>query len=1088
MFTSRLIQKQWFLPATLALMGSMSAAHARQADRPNVIFFLVDDLGWKDLGCFGSDFYETPNIDRLSGQGVRFTDAYSGCQVSSPARASLLTGRYPASLQLTDWLPGRRDYPFQRLLNVPVRQELPKGEPTIAATLHENGYRTALIGKWHLSETGSKPQEYGFDLHIPDGYLKGWPVKGYYAPFGMNGFDGEPGEYLTDRITREALHYIEENRDRPFFLLLSHFAVHDPIQGRADLVEKYRKKLQRTPASELPAFILEGNPGDSAAGAESLRELTGDLSALPHKILPHRQVRIKQLQDNIQFAAMVESVDESMGKIMSKLSELGIDDRTILIFYSDNGGMSAANYGNPNREFDGRNADTAYSTSLLPFRGGKGWMYEGGIRVPLIIKWPQSPAAGTTVQTPVTSTDFYPTILSMLHIGMPAGKQCEGVDITPLLRNETLPERPVFWYVPHYSNHGMQSPSGAVREGRYKLIEYFENGAVQLFDLASDPAEQKNLADAFPDKVTRLRRKLHRWIDETQAGRLQRNPDFNPRVAFACEQEVYPAKKWELAAKFLADPFREKIDEGRKNLPARTPDATAPAPDRQAGAWIAAATLAFRKTGDQALKARLDRTAARLAASLCGRTDSTGRFHRSGLQLRRSRIQNSGNAPASGTDCLLRKNAPAFETDCLLQDTSVSGTNCLLRDTPVSGTLCGRQLQRFEPNRRSNTAAFETACRLREDLYGLSLYLTYFPDEKITAACAEACDRWLETCRQPPAGIAGKSTQPGNPTGRSLRQKQSDTPGDIRWLLFEPMALMYEHTGKKPYLDFCRQLAATEPQPGNCDYSSRNIPATAARFASFPAEKQTIILAALSGYLRFYQLTGAKPYFETVRTSWQHLYRDGAGPLSTTGNRNLPADLTGDQKKRPLSTTGNRSLQPAESTDRAAKRSGNLVHHSWLRLCFDLYDLTGQRQYLDAAEKCIMAADLAPTAPTADTHLHLEQLESRIAGELDNGVSIGLLAPAEVRLSGKFGGGRLCIGNGHPAKNETILRLDLDRQPAIFPEYPLGWRIPAGRTLEKVRINGVETPWNIDKRGFAIVRNVWNQGDEIRLSFRPAQK
>ena len=999
MITSRLIQKQWLLPASLTL-GFLSAAHARPADRPNVIFFLVDDMGWKDLACFGSDFYETPNIDRLSRQGVRFTDAYSGCQVSSPARASLLTGRYPASLHLTDWLPGRRDYPFQRLLNVPVCQELPKDEPTIAATLRENGYRTALIGKWHLSETGSKPQEYGFDLHIPDGYLKGWPAKGYYAPFGMNGFDGEPGEYLTDRITKEALHYIEENREQPFFLLLSHFAVHDPIQGRADLVEKYRNKLERTPASRLPAFILEGNPDDPAREADDWRELTEDLSALPHKILPHRQVRIKQIQDNIQFAAMVESVDESMGKIMNKLSELGIDDRTILIFYSDNGGMSAANYGNPNREFDGRNADTAYSTSLLPFRGGKGWMYEGGIRVPLIIKWPRHPASGITVDTPVTSTDFYPTILSMLHIAMPAGKRCEGEDITPLLRNETLPERPVFWYVPHYSNHGMQSPSGAVREGRYKLIEYFENGAVQLFDLTDDPVEQNNLAATQPGKVTELRSKLHRWIDETHAGRLQPNPDFNPRVAFACEQEVYPAKKWELAAASGEGIFRDKINESRKNLSAFSPDLSAQKDNRQTGAWVAAATLAFRKTGDQALKARLDRTAARLAASL---SEETAFPDRSGRK--------------------------------------------------------GKRSGRFLTTARKQTNHFETTCRLRNDLYGLSFYLSYFPDEKIAAACAAACDRWLGNNDRLSSAVSGESCR----------------------LLFEPMALMYEHTGKKVYLDFCRRLAANVRSDRNreestarsvsfsvnpCLHDTAKYKETAVRFTSYPAREKTVFLADLSGSLRFYQLTGAKPYFETVKASWQILYRNGAG---------LPA------------VTGHQNLYPANTATPAARTPENEVYDSWLRLCFDLYDLTGQRQYLDAVENCIREVELVSPVRTPSAQLHLEQLESRIAGEIDNGVSIGLLTPATVRLSGKFGGGKLCIEMPDPAKNEILLRLDLERQPAIFPEYPVGWRIPEGHSLQKVRINGAETPWNTDKRGFIQIRKVWNPGDEIRLSFRESE-
>ena len=225
--------------AMISAAGSASAAGAQAAaedsdraaatpQRPNVIFFLVDDLGWSDIASFGSRFYETPNIDALGRDGVRFTNAYTTCHVSSPARASIMTGCYPATINMTDWLPGRREFPFQQLRNVEVNQDLPAGVPTIAETLRDNGYHTAIIGKWHLGETGSTPEEHGFDMHIPHGYLKGWPARGYMAPFGMNGFDGEKGEYLTDRLTDEALHYIEKNRNEPFFLFMSHFAVHDP--------------------------------------------------------------------------------------------------------------------------------------------------------------------------------------------------------------------------------------------------------------------------------------------------------------------------------------------------------------------------------------------------------------------------------------------------------------------------------------------------------------------------------------------------------------------------------------------------------------------------------------------------------------------------------------------------------------------------------------------------------------------------------------------------------------------------------------------------------------------------------------------
>lgn len=378
------------------LAGTLAGTEAASAEgrngseapkKPNILFFLVDDLGWSDIGCFGSRFHETPNIDRLAEEGVRFTNAYAACHVSSPTRASLMTGRYPASIRLTDWLPGRKNWPFQRLLNAPVEQHLPFEEITVAETLRDNGYATAIIGKWHLGKGDSNPLAHGFDEHIPLGYNEGWP-QGYYAPFRLNGYEGEEGEYLTDVMTREATKYIEEHKDGPFFLYMSHFAVHDPIQGRKDLVEKYRRKLA-TMHYEGDPYILEGNPDDP----DPLTR--GELDSLVHtkayqgyRVLPQRTVKIKQHQDNIEFAAMVEAMDESLGVIRRKLEELGIADNTIVIFYSDNGGMAGANFGRPDRRIAKDALDRAYATSSLPLRGAKGWMYEGGIRVPMIVCYP----------------------------------------------------------------------------------------------------------------------------------------------------------------------------------------------------------------------------------------------------------------------------------------------------------------------------------------------------------------------------------------------------------------------------------------------------------------------------------------------------------------------------------------------------------------------------------------------------------------------------------------------------------------------------------------------------------------------------
>lgn len=505
------------------------SADARPGDekKPNVVFILIDDMGWRDLSCFGSDFYETPNIDRMAQMGTMFSQAYAPCHVSSPSRASLLTGMYPASLGITDWLPGRREYSFQRLSTTNVVQDLPAEAKTIAETLRDNGYGTAMIGKWHLGETGSVPQEHGFDIHIPNGFLRGWPDT-YYAPFNMNGYNGEEGDYLTDKMTDEAINYIEENKDRPFFLMLSHFAVHDPVEGRADLVEKYKAKLKNMPESQLREYVLEGNPdGSETFTAEELEALIDNPLYESHRILPRNLVKIKQIQDNVHFAAMVESVDESVGRISATLDSLGIADNTIMIFYSDNGGMSAANYGNPNRVVPQAQIDKAYSTSVAPLRGGKGWLYEGGLRVPLIIRWSGNISEGAVSDIPVTGPDLYKTIVSMTGVKAPEGAGADGIDIYSELQGRTTTDRAIFWHFPHYSNHGMLTPSGAVRYGDYKLIEYYENGTVQLFNLRDDVRETTDISAGNPQIVSDLKRRLKEWRESVGAEMPSENLSFD---------------------------------------------------------------------------------------------------------------------------------------------------------------------------------------------------------------------------------------------------------------------------------------------------------------------------------------------------------------------------------------------------------------------------------------------------------------------------------------------------------------------------------------------------------------------------------
>ena len=306
---------------------------------------------------------------------MRFTDAYATCHVCSPTRASILTGKSPASLNLTDWLPGRRNFPFQKLKNAVINQNLPYEETTIAEKLKSLGYATGIFGKWHLGKKPSDPPAHGFDIHTPD-VPSNWRT--FHGPFGMKTFPSKKGDYLTDRITDEAIKWVTENKEKPFFLYMSHFAVHDPIQGRKDLVDKYARKYAELDQIDSPEFILEGNPDNPEnPSPEELARLVNTPEFAPHKVLPQGTIKIRQNQDNVPFAAMVESVDQSLGRIVDKLDELGIEENTIVIFFSDNGGMAAMNVGNPNRVVAEKDIDLAYSTSCLPLPGGKGLAIRG---------------------------------------------------------------------------------------------------------------------------------------------------------------------------------------------------------------------------------------------------------------------------------------------------------------------------------------------------------------------------------------------------------------------------------------------------------------------------------------------------------------------------------------------------------------------------------------------------------------------------------------------------------------------------------------------------------------------------------------
>ena len=434
-------------------LGAPSLLTAKPDSKPlNVVFILADDMGWTDVSCYGSEFYETPNIDRLASQGMRFTDAYAACCVCSPTRASILTGKYPARLRITDFISGKK-FPYAKLRRPDFTLNLPIETITIADALKTKGYATGCFGKWHVSNKNNPdfaPDKQGFD--------ESEVVK----------VEGEDPKKIG-AITTSACDFMEAYRDEPFFVYVPHHAVHIPVQAKKELTAKYEKKLK---------------PG--------------------------------QAQHNPQYAAMVEHLDDGVGRLMDKLDELGIADRTVVFFMSDNGGLLYKGPGGPG----------SHLTSNAPLRNGKGSPYEGGVREPMIVRWPGVVQAGSECATPVISVDFYPTILEMAGAKMKRKQIVDGVSLTPLLRQSgDLDPRALYWHYPHYHH---TTPNSSIREGDMKLIEFYEDGALELYNLKDDIGETKNLATAMPKEARRLRKMLQAHLKEVDAQMPTPNPNYDP--------------------------------------------------------------------------------------------------------------------------------------------------------------------------------------------------------------------------------------------------------------------------------------------------------------------------------------------------------------------------------------------------------------------------------------------------------------------------------------------------------------------------------------------------------------------------------
>lgn len=453
----RFINVRWLLAVALAAFYPASLV-AAESKKPNFVFILMDDMGWTDLSCYGSKFYRSPNIDKLASEGMKFTDAYAACPVCSPTRASIMTGKYPARLHLTDWLPGRTDRPNQKLSRPDFTPHLPLEETTLPEALKPLGYVSGAFGKWHLGNKGFEPEKQGFDVYVA-GDAKG---------SGPGTQEPEKGEHgLADA----AIQFIEQNKEKPFFVYLPFYSVHVPLQVRSELVQKYEKLRQ---------------PG--------------------------------VLQTNAIYAGMIESVDTQIGRVLAKLDELKLRDNTIVILTTDNGGLAVAETKNTPATFN------------FPLREGKGYLHEGGIRVPLIVRWPGVVKEGSVCSNVVSSVDYFPTILEIAGQKIPSDQVVDGESIVPLLKQTGRVKRQqIFWHYPHYANQG-GSPGSAMREGDFKLIEWMEDGRLELYNLREDISEKNDLSETMKGKALQMQATLDKWRRDVGAQMMLPNPDYDPKA------------------------------------------------------------------------------------------------------------------------------------------------------------------------------------------------------------------------------------------------------------------------------------------------------------------------------------------------------------------------------------------------------------------------------------------------------------------------------------------------------------------------------------------------------------------------------
>lgn len=514
-----MIKNSSFLQKVILPFGVLAVSSQLQAQKqehPNVIFILADDFGWNDLGCMGSDYYETPNIDRLAKRGVLFTNAYATCQVSSPSRASILTGKYTPRHGITDWIGEASGEKWQKanrntkLLPADYVWNLPKEELTLPECLKQYDYTTFIAGKWHLGDEGSWPEDHGFDINA-GGWTAGNPKGGYFSPYSNPKLpDGEKGENLSMRLGNETISFIrnhcKKSKKKPFFAYLSFYAVHGPIQTTEDNWSYFRDKAEK-------------------AGIKD------------HGFEIDRTLPVRQTQDNPVYAGLVKQMDDAVGVVLDAIEAMGLDKNTMIIFTSDNGGVTTG---------DG------FSTALLPLRGGKGRQWEGGIREPLLIQYPDCKIPGSKCDVPVIGTDFYPTILDFAGLPPAPHQHVDGVSIMPLLKGENIAARSLFWHYPHYGNQGGE-PSSIIRRDDWKLIYYYEDQRCELYNLATDITECEPLNHLYPEKVKELKTLLDKWLIEVGAKIPVADSMYDP------QKEAQMKRQWKTETLRQQEVLRKKM-------------------------------------------------------------------------------------------------------------------------------------------------------------------------------------------------------------------------------------------------------------------------------------------------------------------------------------------------------------------------------------------------------------------------------------------------------------------------------------------------------------------------------------------------